>query len=351
MNDGERRTMDIKDIAKTCGVSVSTVSRAINNHPDVNPETKKQILAAIEKYHYIPNNSARNLKRSNAKSIAVLVKGLTNTFFNGMIDVIQRETEKRKYTFILQRVDEDEDEIIRAIELLKEKKPMGIIFLGGFISHEPAKMRQLSVPFVICTSGLEVDKGRDGTPKWSAVSVDDFQESYKMTDYLCRIGHTKIAIIAADEKDQSIGGLRFNGYMKALKDHHIEVNEKLICHMDGLTGTYEMSTGYRLMKRLLETKEEFTAVYAISDSLALGACRALAEAKKRIPEDCSVAGFDGIEMDEYYNPSLTTIRQPAEQMAQTSIDILFSLMEGGKNCVQCLPGELLARESTRKLNQ
>ena len=111
----------IKDIAKICGVSVSTVSSAINNNPGINEETKDMIMRVIKKYDYIPNNSARNLKRSETNNIAILIKGLNNPFFSPMIAEFEKEIKKKKYTFILQRVDENQDEIEVAIELEKEK--------------------------------------------------------------------------------------------------------------------------------------------------------------------------------------------------------------------------------------
>lgn len=340
----------IKDIAKKCGVAVSTVSRAINNHPDINPETKEMILNVIRECNYIPNNSARNLKRSNAKAIAVLIKGITNPFFSDMIEIIERETQKKKYSFILQRVEEHENELNVAIELVKEKRLKGIIFLGGIISHSSEKLKLLNVPFVLSTSGIAKEAGGQEEPAWSSVSVDDFAESYKMVDYLCKSGHKQIAIITACQGDESIGGLRYAGYLKALEDNRIAVNRDIIMHMDAKEDKYSMETGYRLMKRLLERENEFTAVYAIADSLAIGACRAISEAGKHIPEDYSVAGFDGIEIGSYYTPTLTTIRQPVEEIAKATIDILFNIIrKDGKHRQEILQGELLVRESTKKI--
>ena len=129
----------IRDIARICGVGVSTVSRAINNHPDINPETKEMILSVIKEHGYIPNNSARNLKRTDAKSIAVLVKGITNPFFSGMIKVMEAEIKKKKYSLVLHHVDFNEDEVDVALELIKEKRLRGIIFLGGRFSHSEKK--------------------------------------------------------------------------------------------------------------------------------------------------------------------------------------------------------------------
>lgn len=342
----------IKDIARICGVGVSTVSRAINNHPDINPKTKEMILRVIQEYNYIPNNSARNLKRSSARAIAVLIKGIANPFFASMLNSLEQETRKKKYTFILQKVDENENELDLAIELVKEKKLNGIIFLGGPFSHTCEKLKQLDVPFVISTSRLNnADVDQDGV-RWSSVSVDDYAESYKMVAYLCRLGHKKIAILAAGKKDESIGKLRYEGYLQALKDHGIVPDENLICHMEKKLDSYDMQTGYRLMQQLLKKKSKFTAVYAISDSLAIGACRAISEAGKMIPGDYSVAGFDGQEIGSFYTPTLTTIRQPVEDMAKVTIELLFHILNKGKTHEMIfLPGELLERESTRRLDE
>ncbi|WP_333813355.1 LacI family DNA-binding transcriptional regulator [Muricomes intestini] len=339
----------IKDIARICGVGVSTVSRAINNHPDINPETKEMIMQVIKEHNYIPNNSARNLKRSESKAIAVLVKGITNPFFNDMIGIIEQETQRKKYSFILQRVEENENELDVAIQLVKEKKLKGIIFLGGIITHSSENFAQLDVPFVLSTSDI-VNEEDNKAPLWSSVSVDDFAESYKMTDYLCKAGHRKIAIIAATKGDESIGKLRLEGYLKALGDNNIRPDKSIILHMEENKDSYSMETGYRLMKKLLKERDKFTAVYAIADSLAVGACRAITETGAVIPRDCSVAGFDGLEIGTYYNPSLTTIRQPVEEMAKVTIDLLFNIIrKNGQHKKVVLPGELLVRESTQEI--
>lgn len=137
-------TVTIKDIARMCGVGVTTVSRAINNHPDINAETKAMVMQVIRENHYIPNNSARNLKRAASKTIAVLIKGITNPFFSKMLRVFEEETHKQKYSYILQHVDENQDEIEVAIELEKEKRLRGIVFLGGHFSYSEEKFRRLS---------------------------------------------------------------------------------------------------------------------------------------------------------------------------------------------------------------
>lgn len=337
----------IKDIARLCGVGVSTVSRAINNHPDINEETKAMIMQIIKENNYIPNNSARNLKRSDADAIAVLIKGITNPFFSGMIKTFEKEIKEKKYSFILQRVDNYENEIDVAIELVKEKKLKGIVFLGGHFSHSEDKLRQLKVPFVLSTIGTTQ---KPDETICSSVAVDDFAESYKMVDYLCKLGHKKIAILTATRDDQSIGKLRLDGYMKAIEDNGIPLNEKLIRFTEDGTDGYSMENGYKIAKGLLDSGEDFTAIYAICDSVAIGACKAIIDAGRRVPEDYSVAGFDGLEIAHYYYPSITTIKQPVEEMAEETIKILFDVISNKRASQhRTFQGELVVGQSTRPI--
>ena len=309
----------------------------------VNPETKEMILKVIAESNYVPNNSARNLKRSNAKAIAILVKGMDNMFFNNMISVIEEVVRKKKYACIIERVEEKANEVDSAIEIVKEKRLRGIIFLGGNFTHPHEKMAQIPVPYVISTIGAVSDGGKP----CASVSVDDYRESYKMVDYLCGLGHRRIAIITACEDDISIGRLRLNAYRQALLDHGIPYDPDLVFHMTK-DDTYSFATGYKVTKEILEKKTEFSALYATADTLAIGACRALKEAGLTVPDDISVAGFDGIDAGEYYIPSITTIRQPVEQLAAETAKMLFSLISGKEEpCSKVYDGELVVRESTK----
>lgn len=336
----------IKDIAKECGVGVSTVSRALNNHPDINPETKAKILAVMERSNFVPNNSARNLKRTDAKCIAVLVKGIANPFFNEMIKIIEEETQKKNYSMVLTHVDYFEDEIDVALALEKERRLRGIIFLGGYFSHADEKIEKLQVPYIFATIGNTVSQKINKT-QYSSIAVDDRKESYRMTSYLINQGHENIAILTAESEVRSIGQLRLQGYKQALADKGIGVNDKLICRVEDNIEHYSMKNGYVTTKKLLQGKEEFTAIYATSDALAVGACRALHEAGYRVPEDISVAGFDGIEMGQYYTPRLTTISQPVDEMALATAKLLFDIVEGKRGHEHILfEAELIEGEST-----
>lgn len=337
----------IKDVARICGVGVSTVSRAINNHPDINPETKEKIMSVIAEHNYIPNNSARNLKRSESKTIAVLIKGITNPFFHGIVKVLERAIEKKKYSFLLHHVDEEEDEMMAALELEKEKKLCGIIFLGGATHHTEDSIRQLKTPFVFCTVGLgpEIDKGL-----YSSVEIDDVEEACKMVSYLCDLGHRRIAMVAAREDDAAIGRMRLEGYKKALEKYHIPFDPELVLYPEKGDNPYSMENGRRVVKRFLESGKEATAFFVISDNTAFGACKAITDLGCLVPEDYSVAGFDGIEMCAYYCPSLTTMKQPCEDMAREAIEILFDLIEDqAENRHRVFPAELVTGESVKRI--
>ncbi len=334
----------IKDIAKICNVGVTTVSRAINDHPDINPQTKERIMDAIREYHYFPNNSARNLKRSENQTIAVLVKGIGNPFFGPIIEVLEREIIRRQFSFVLQQVEEDENEVEAAISLEKEKRLKGIIFLGGSVHHSPDRLRLVGIPSVISTVDTQIPEDITGC---AVVTIDDEAESYKMVDHLCRSGHKRIAILTASEKDDSIGRRRLEGYLRALKDHGISPDNELIVRMKQDQRSYTIRQGYEITSRFLEKKADFTCIYAVSDTLAIGALRAVIDAGLKVPGDVCIAGFDGLDIARYYNPAVTTICQPGEEIAAETVRILFDMIEGKETSRRVVfEGTLFKGEST-----
>ncbi len=319
----------IKDIAKICGVGVSTVSRAINNHPDINPETKQLIMDTIQEYNYVPNNSAQNLKRVESNTIALLTKGVGNPLFAEMIQTVQSDVLGKDYLFVLQQVDEMENELEVGARLANEKRLKGMIFMGGASRPKEELLARIQVPYVICTVDAVMPENMD---HYGIVAIDDEAESYRLIDYLCRMGHKKIAIITAYAHDTSIGKLRLDGYRRALADHGIECADSLVVHMPAKGQVYTMKNGYDQTMKLLQSGEKFTAVYAISDTLAIGACKAIFDYGLKVPDDISVVGCDGLDMASYYQPAITTIEQPLTEMALETSRILFELIreKGGR---------------------
>lgn len=334
--------LTIRDIARICNVSTSTVSRAINEESGINKETKKRILQVIEENKFTPNNSARNLKMIESKAIAILVKGMSNPFFQELI----REMEKIKckdYHFLPQAVRENENEVDVAAQLIVEKKLKGIIFLGGLVHPSKAAVSRINIPYVRCTGAvIPGKKDWEGT----SVAIDDEKESYRITDFLIHKGHKRIAMITTGDKDNSVGQLRIEGYKRALSENGVAYDPDLLRTMDPDIPEYSIENGYVTTRKLIESDTDFTALYVTSDLMSLGAYRAIQESGKRIPEDYSVVGFDGIEMTKYFYPSLTTLRQPAAEMAQAAIDQLMKAIEGEETKNQMIfEGTLLERES------
>lgn len=315
--------MTIKDIARACGVSVSTVSRVLNNRPDVSDDVRGKVLRAVEDSGYIPNNSARDLVRSRSDAIGVIVRGMGNLFFADMLKTVSREIETSGYTMVLHFIDSDADEVKAGAILEREKKLRGLIFLGGRFDYTPAELALVGVPYVCCsfTNCFGSLKEED----YASVSIDDYMTAYKAVEKLIELGHRRIAAVVPSCSDRSISELRYNGYLAALREHGIDFDSRLLVETGGCFGMAETYDGAR---RLVESGADFTALFALSDTTAIAAMKALEDHGVRIPEDVSVIGIDGLSVSEYVSPTLTTMIQPAEEMGRESVRILLDMLEG-----------------------
>lgn len=314
--------MTIKDIAKACGVSVSTVSRVLNDHPDVSAANREKVMAVVQELHYVPNSSARDLVKAPSDAIGLVVRGVGNPFFTNIIHAVEEACSKAGYTMVLHQIRSGEDELRAGAELARSKRLRGLILLGGCFDYTPERIAPLEIPFVCCT--YTNDFGTLPKDSFSSVSIDDRKEAYRAVRLLTEQGHRKIAVILDSVHDHSISQLRYSGYCQALKDSGIPLDEDLLEE----TVTFEMSDGYAGMERLLARRDDFTAVFVISDNLAIAAMKALHDHGKRVPEDCSVVSIDGIEMSTYVVPTLTTLVQPQKEMAEESVRILLDMIEG-----------------------
>ena len=183
--------MTIKDIARESGYAVGTVSRVLNNHPDVSEKARERILAVVAKNGYTQNANAKNLKQSVNRSLLVLVKGVRNELFAALVEQLQGLVNNTPYTLLVDYFDEDTDEVQRAIALCAEKKPQGILFLGGNADNFKRSFGRITLPAVLVTSPAE---GLD-YPNLSSVTTDDFEASVQAVRVLLEYGHRHIAII------------------------------------------------------------------------------------------------------------------------------------------------------------
>ena len=337
--------MNIRDIARISGVGVSTVSRVLNNHPNVKESTRENVLRVIKESNYVPNNSARILKQNNTKNIGVLVKGVFNPFFSELINVIGNKINENKYTMILQQNDYVlEHEVENIISFVKEKRLQGIICLGGnFIDLDEDSFKNIDVPVILTSVNTVSPSGRD---KYSTVGINNLQSAYDATDYLIKKGHKNIALMIGEENDFCVSWWRYKGYIKALKDNNIEPNDENL-----IIGDYDSNIAYKVTLDFLKKRKDITAIFAISDIMAMGVAKAVIDSGLIVGKDISIVGFDGMNISRYYNPGITTIKQPMEEMAIKSVEILFDLLKNKcENQHVLLDTELIERESCADLN-
>lgn len=339
------RLLTIKDIARLSGVSVSTVSRVLNDRPDVSEESRRRVRAVIAEAHYIPNNTARDLVRVNSEAIGLIVRGVQNPFYTDIIHAIERVLETAGYTMVMRQIGFSDDEIEAGAVMQREKRLRGIIFLGGRSDYSPEELARVTVPFVFCAytnSYGTLDPGN-----YSSVSICDEEAARAAVNELIANGHTRVAALIADADDSSISQLRYQGYCRALCEHGIPLRPELIFS----TGdSFMIEDAYHAMTAALETEVEFTALFAIADEMAIGAMRALREHGRSVPEDCSVIAIDGIAVSEYIHPMLSTLCQPKEELGAKSARLLLDMIEGrGGHEQMTLPTTFRSGASIRKI--
>ena len=336
--------MNIKDIARLAGVGVSTVSRVINDHPDVKDETREKILKIIKESNYIPNNSARILKKNNTNNIGVLVKGVFNPFFSEMINIIGNRINEAGYTMILQQNDyATEDDVDNLIAFVKEKRLQGIICLGGnFLNINDESFQFLDIP-VVLTSVNTLSK--ESKSKFSSIGIDNVLAAKASIQYLIDKGHRNIGILLGEKNDVGISGLRLEVYKKALEENNIPYSEENV-----FIGDYDYSGAYRVTKEIINNRKDITAIFSISDIMAVGAAKSVIDQGLQVGEDISIMGFDGMDISKYYNPGITTVKQPKKNMANNSIDLLLALLakkEEHKHII--FETKIIERESCKKV--
>ena len=334
--------INIRDIARIAGVGVSTVSRVINNHPDVKEQTRERVLEVIRENNYIPNNSARNLKKNSSNNIGVLIKGVFNPFFSEMLDLISKRISKAGYSMILEHHDYlSDDEMNNLISMIKEKRLQGVICLGGnFTEVKNNDFNDINVPVVLTSVNHKYGKEFSN---FSSVSIDNEKSAYSATKYLIDCGHKNIALMLGDENDIGISYKREAGYLKALNENNIPFNREY-----RILGNYDSRGAYNETMKFLKKHKEVTAIFAISDIMAVGCAKAIKDSGLIVGKDISIIGFDGMDISEFYNPTITTIIQPKVEIAKISVDLLLDLMANktdNKHII--LNTELVERESTK----
>lgn len=334
--------MTIKDIARLSGCGVTTVSRVLNNRPDVSEETRRKVMRVVEQYGFMPNTNAKHLKQQAGGSIAIIVKGTKNLLFADLVEEIQtllREADQDSTVYYL---DEDANEVADALRLWRERRPRGFLFLGGDLEQFKEGFAPITVPSVLLTNSaeeLEFDN-------LSSITTDDEQAAEQVIDLLAGLGHQNIGVLGGNLSSSQIGYRRLMGCKRACERLHIPFNLEQQCELC----RYSMPDAYAAAERLLLRRPDLTAVFALSDVMALGAIRAFCDMGKRVPEDISVVGYDGIVSGQYSLPRLTTIKQDTKRLAEQGVNSLFrGFIGGGHSVHEVVPFRLVQGESVARI--
>lgn len=334
--------MTIKDIAKESGYAVGTVSRVLNNHPDVSEKARKTIMAVVEKHHFKLNSNAKHLKQQASSGIAIIVKGSQNMLFASIVERLQRLLSEKKYASFIYYIGEEENEVERAERVCLERHPLGILFLGSDLEFFKERFDRLEIPCVLVTNSA-AELGFDNL---SSVSTDDEAGAQAAVTHLLNLGHRNIGILGGYMEKSHAAHTRYKGCEKAFAEQGI----KLEPGRQYRSAFFSMEEGYHAMEQLFEQMPDLTAVFAMADVLAVGAIRAIRDRGLRVPEDVSVMGFDGIELGNYLSPRLTTVRQARERIADRSLEILLSDIAGERPAVhELLPFDIVEGESAAKI--
>ena len=329
--------MTIKDIARLSGVGVTTVSRVLNDHPDVSEETRRRVLAVVAEQGFQPNTNARHLKQQTSASIAIIVKGTMNMLFAELMERCQQLLQDAGQNAAVYYLDEDANEVVYAVQLCRERKPLGILFLGGDLEFFQAEFGHITVPCVLLTnSARELD-----FPNLSSLTTDDEEAAYRVVRYLADQGHRDIGLLGGNWSCTQISYRRVLGCQRAFDELSLPFDARRCepCR-------YSFSDAYDTTKRLLGRCPELTALFCVSDVMALGAIRAIHDLGRRVPRDISVVGYDCIPLSRFSVPRLTTVRQDTQQLARQGVDLLLRNLQRPRPPVHgVVPFELIAGES------
>ncbi|MEX2460894.1 MAG: catabolite control protein A [Paenibacillaceae bacterium] len=332
-------TVTIYDVAREAGVSMATVSRVVNNNPNVKPQTRKRVFESIERLGYRPNAVARGLASKKTTTVGVVIPDISNAIFAEVARGIEDIANMYRYNIILCNADKRKDKEISVINTLLEKQVDGLLFMGGTVTKEHLEaFKTSSVPIVLCAT-------TDNNNSIPAVDIDHEKAAFDAVSLLIQYGHRNIGMISGTLQDPANGYARFQGYKKALEaagipliDEHIRI------------GNYRYESGIEAMKYFIELADKPTAIFAATDEMAIGAIHTIQDANLKVPEDISVISVDNSRMASMVRPLLTTVAQPMYDIGAVSMRLLTKLMN--KEQVEVtkivLPHEVIVRKSVAR---
>ncbi|MGO1411249.1 MULTISPECIES: LacI family DNA-binding transcriptional regulator [unclassified Microbacterium] len=309
----------MQDVAQLAGVSMKTVSNVIHEHPHVRPSTRERVRAAIDELGYRPNMSARGLRSGRTGVIGLAVPSLRENYFAELADAVIRAADRHGLSVLVEQTSGDRE---REVEVLTDKRARltdGLLFSPVGLGQPDAPLLDTEFPLVLLGERIF------GGPT-DHVAMHNVSSARAAVEHLIDIGRRRIAVIGAEhdaDDEASSARLRVAGYFQALEGASIPVDPDLIRHGPH----WSRSTGAMAIRGLLRDGVGFDAVFALNDSLGLGALRALGEAGLRSPEDVAVIGFDNIDESQFTVPSMSSVDVGRDQIATDAVDMLIERIE------------------------
>lgn len=328
----------IKDVAKLAGVSISTVSRVMNNSKPVSPEARQKVLDAITKLDFKPNELARSLVMRKSNLVGVIVEDIGIEYMAQLIRGIEEIGRVYKYDILLQSSYGDENALNNSIDFLATKQVEGFIIITRNLSHEALlKLRETRIPFIL------LDKYH-AYEKLNTVKVNYKKEQYKLTKYLYEQGHANILYIG-DKADNVLNNAKLAGYKEAVEEFG---KEEFVVKIDGITS----NDGYNIGREAINicNENDITAVSLMNDEAAIGFIDYCADNGIKVPDDLSVAGFGDSSIASIYRPNLTTVAIPYYDIGAISIRALIKRIKKEDEILNddwVMDCTIVARESSK----
>lgn len=333
----KRKAVRLKDVAEYLNLSTSTVSLVLNRSPvakSIPQETHERVLSAVKELGYRPNFLARSLRNRRTFSIGVLVPEISEGYAAEVMRGVETHLKREGYFYLLASHLSQPDLLEEYMNLLQDRLVEGFIVLAA----------KLEKPLDLPTISISGHKDIEGVTN---LYVDEHLGAQLALEHLRELGHERIAFFRGPPSNAD-APFRWHAVQDVAAEMEIEIRPELVMGTNGISyGEVFYKEGYSRAKALLEGGHDFTALYAFNDFSAIGAIRCFLDAGLRVPGDISVVGFDDIQVSSFFNPSLTTVRQPLEEMGETSGRVLLEVLAGGTlpRKVVVEP-ELVVREST-----
>lgn len=316
--------MNIRDIARLANVTPGTVSKVLNNYPDISEATRQYVLQIIEENQYTPNSNARLLKLSTKLPvIGLIIEGGNNPIYNSLEDLLSVRLHNSDYTIMYFRdnyhVQDKSEKFQELVSYTSKNKLSGLIYIGGnFESLSQEQFRSLSCPTIFVNTVLPAQY--EETP-YSSIQVNHLETAYRQMNYLIQKGHKHICTVITAKADNSVYHLRTKGYEMALREHDLTDN---LSHV--IESNYVCPKTYQDLLAHLRDHPEITAICCAADTIIPGILRAIHDTGKIPGKDIDIISFDGLDIMNYCIPSITTFSQPIQELSGCIYDLLLGLI-------------------------